>query len=250
MAVKMKENQIKKMASSKSKIASTKSKQDMRSFNVTVPILKRKKVKVFSEDIAEMPNFDFEDFSKLSFDDQTILFNSIKEIFADLRENAQYMDPQTYEQQYFTMLLEVLNLGVTGNVAAMDFLCYAYKKGMDNALPINLTLAHKWGMLAVANGSKLSVDRMRMFISPVFDYVENSDIDLEKMMVRNDISDGDAAFFVAETFAGLYNPKMDITLLNMAREEPGSMDSNFQKFLFDANKKRDEILPSLLKYLG
>jgi len=248
MATKIKENEVKKMASSRSKIATAKPKAELRTYNVTVPVLKKRK-KLEEQKSIKLPEFNFDDFSKLNFDEQTDLFNAIKEVFADLRENGQYMDINSYQSIYFNSLIDVLNLAVTGNVAAMDFLCYAYKKGMENALPVNLTLAHKWGMLAIANGSKLSVDRLRMFLTPIFDYVESSDIDLDLMMTRNEIPDGDAAFFVAETFAGLYNPKMNITLLNMSKEAPASEDSNFQKFLFDANKVRDQILPDLNKYL-
>ena len=248
MAIKIKENEVKKMASSRSKIATAKPKEELRTYNVTVPVLKKRK-KLEEQKSIKLPEFNFDDFSKLNFDEQTDLFNAIKEVFADLRENGQYMDINSYQSIYFNSLIDVLNLAVTGNVAAMDFLCYAYKKGMENALPVNLTLAHKWGMLAIANGSKLSVDRLRMFLTPIFDYVESSDIDLDLMMTRNEIPDGDAAFFVAETFAGLYNPKMNITLLNMSKEAPASEDSNFQKFLFDANKVRDQILPDLNKYL-
>jgi len=248
MAIKIKENEVKKMASSRSKIATAKPKEELRTYNVTVPVLKKRK-KLEEQKSIKLPEFNFDDFSKLNFDEQTDLFNAIKEVFADLRENGKYMDINSYQSIYFNSLIDVLNLAVTGNVAAMDFLCYAYKKGMENALPVNLTLAHKWGMLAIANGSKLSVDRLRMFLTPIFDYVESSDIDLDLMMTRNEIPDGDAAFFVAETFAGLYNPKMNITLLNMSKEAPASEDSNFQKFLFDANKVRDQILPDLNKYL-
>jgi len=247
MAVRVNEHEIKKMESSRSKISGAKPKEELRSYNVTVPILKKKK-KVISESV-ELPKFDFDDFSKLNFDEQTTMFNAIKEVFANLRENSQYMDMESYQNTYFGLIYQVLDLAVTGNVAAMDYLCYAYKKGMEGALPVNLTLAHKWGMLAIANGSKLSVDRLRMFFTPIFDYIENSDIDLDLMMTRNDILEGDAAFFVAETFAGLYNPKMEITLLAMAKEDPASEDSNFQKFLFDANKVRDQILPEMTKYL-
>ena len=88
-----------------------------------------------------------------------------------------------------------------------------------------------------------------MFIMPVLEYVDDSGIDIDYMQKRYDVKDEDVAYFIAQTFAGLYNPRMDITLLNMAREDPISLDSNFQKFMHDANAKREEVLPDLLKYL-
>ncbi len=211
------------------------------------PILKQRDV---GSDIENsMVKFNFEDYSKVSYEDQTKLFNAIKSTFVQLREQSEYMEQQEFEAKYVDYLVELLDLAVTGNVSAMDYLCFMYKKGVDGAIPVNLTLAHKWGMLAIANGSKLSVDRLRMFITPVLEYVEDSDVDIGYMMDRYDVEDADAAYFVAQTFAGLYNPRMDITLLNMAREDPIPLESNFQKFMIEASKKRDEVLPDLLKYL-
>lgn len=243
MATKKQESLIKEMTPM-AKLSSTKKKEKV---SITKPILKRKSL-AYSE-VDNIPEAQVEDYSKISIDEQTTLFNSIKDVFVRLREDAENMDLNTFEERYFSNMLAVFDMAVTGNVTAMDFLCYAYKKGMEGVLPVNLTLAHKWGMLAIADGSKLTVDRLRMFINPVFEYVENSDVDLENMMERYDVPDGEAAFFVAETFAGLYVQKMNITLEQMSREDPVSADSNFQKFIHDANKVRDEILPDMLKYL-
>lgn len=211
------------------------------------PILKQKLV--YSDAENALKDFNFDDYTKVSYEDQTKLFNAIKSMFVKLREDSEFMSQQEFETKYVDYLIELLELAVTGNVTAMDYLCFMYKKGIDEVMPVNLTLAHKWGMLAIANGSKLSVDRLRMFITPVLEYVEDSDLDIDFMLDRYDVADQDAAYFIAQTFAGLYNPRMNITLLNMSREEPVSFDSNFQKFMFDANAKRDEVLPDLLKYL-
>lgn len=209
------------------------------------PILKQKQGKFD----AAMQGFNFDDFSKVSYEDQTKLFNTLKGMFVSLREKSEFMSQEEFEATYVDYIVELLNLAVTGNVSAMDYLCFIYKKGIDGVIPANLTLAHKWGMLAIASGSKLSVDRLRMFVTPVLEYVDDSDIDLDYMQKRYDVNDSDVAYFIVQTFAGLYNPRMDITLLNMAREEPISFDTNFKKFMIEANEKREEVLPDLLKYL-
>lgn len=211
------------------------------------PILKQKIAYNEAENVLK--DFSFDDYTKVSYEDQTKLFNALKTMFVKLRENSEFMSEQEFQTKYVDYLVELLELAVTGNVTAMDYLCFMYKKGIDGVMPVNLTLAHKWGMLAIANGSKLSVDRLRMFITPVLEFVEDSDLDIEYMLDRYDVEEQDAAYFIAQTFAGLYNPRMNITLLNMSREEPISIDSNFQKFMFDASAKRDEVLPDLLKYL-
>ena len=212
------------------------------------PILKQRiRQKAGFEEATK--GFSFDDYTKVSYEDQTKLFNALKSKFIALREKSEYISQEEFNQKYVDYIIELLDLAVTGNVTAMDYLCYMYKKGIDDVIPANLTFAHKWGMLAMANGSKLSVDRLRMFITPVLDYVEDSNIDLYKMIKSYDVAEEDAAYFVAQTFAGLYNPRMNITLLNMSREDPISFESNFQKFMFDANKTREEVLPDLLKYL-
>ncbi len=218
------------------------------------PVLKARKIKQdFFKDQKQIENhlnINTEDFTHLSYDAQNEAYAVIKKMFVALRENQHYMDEQSFNEAYANLFFELLNLGVTGNVAAMDYLCYIYKKGIDGMLAPNLTLAHKWGMLAVANGSKLALERMRMFLNPVFDYIDNSDIDLDKMIKDYEIQPEDAIYFVAQTFAGIYNPKMNITALSMAKEDPTSFESNFTKFNIESCKTRDSLLPQLLKYLS
>lgn len=220
---------------------------------IVKPVLKQKSVKFKSDEsvnfeVPLMPST--EDFTKVPYEAQNEAYAAIKKMFVDLRENEAYMEEETFNAAYANLFYELLNLGVTGNVAAMDYLCYVYKKGIDGMLYPNLTLAHKWGMLAIANGSKLAIERMRMFLNPVFEYVDNSDLDLDKMIDRYEILPEEAVDFVAQTFAGIYNPKMGITLLSMAQEDPASVESNFTKFNIESCKKREEVLPELLKYLG
>ena len=243
MVNKLNEKEIKKIASSRRRLEMTKANKKLQ---ITEPVLKQK---LIENEEQELPSFNFEDYSKVSYEDQTKLFNSLKQMFLALREEEQYMDEASFEKKYVDYLLELLNMAVTGNVSAMDYLCFLYKKGIEGVLPMNLTLAHKWGMLAIANGSKLSVDRLRMFILPVFEFIEDSDLDIEYMMDRYDVKDGDAAYFIAQTFAGIYNPKMGITLLNMAKENPASIETNFQKFMYDATNARQQVEEELLKYL-
>lgn len=233
----------------RSKIEKAKAVTKVSASSISAPILKRKRVELSGNTPKlEKSNFNFEDFSKLSFDEQTVMFNAIKEVFADLRESINYIDQDTYNMAYYTLLTEVFEMAVEKNVAAMDYLCYLYKRGAEGYLPINLTLAHKWGMLAISCGSKLSIDRLRLFLDPVFEFVVQEDL-VPEMMARNELDDGEGIFFVAETFAGLYLQRMKIDLLTMAREDPLQLDSDFKRFLNEANKVRSEVLPDMVKYL-
>ncbi|MBR1925675.1 MAG: hypothetical protein IJ837_02345 [Clostridia bacterium] len=216
--------------------------------SIKAPVLKRRKI-TEAERTNELPKFNFDDYTNVSYEDQTKLFNGIKEMFAELRENSKFMEEQAFNQKYISYFVELLDMAVTGNVTAMDYLCYVYKKGIDGILPSNLTLAHKWGMLAIANGSKLAVDRLRMFITPVFEYVDDTNIDIEYMADRYDVQEEDIAYFIAQMFAGLYNPRMGISLLEMSRQEPAVVDTNFTRFMNEATKVRSQVLPDLMKYL-
>ena len=208
------------------------------------PVLKKHLIKI--NETTE-PAYDYDDFTKLDYDQQTALFNAIKENFADLKENAGLVAGVTYQELFYSHLTELLSLAVTGNVAAMDYLCYIYKRGVDHFLPINLTRAHEWGMIAISNGSKLSVDRMRLFLEPVYEYVVNAGI-VEEMIVKNKLKEGEGIYYVASNFASMYLSKCKIDLLTMARKEPIEIDNNFKKYNYEACKIRDEILPELIKY--
>ncbi|MBQ8762078.1 MAG: hypothetical protein IJZ26_02005 [Clostridia bacterium] len=212
--------------------------------SIKKPVLKRHVVKIRPKNEFE---FDYEDFTKLGYDEQTVLFNAIKENFANLRDNAGLIAGARYQDLFYNNLTELLGLGVTGNVAAMDYLCYIYKKGVEHFLPINLTRAHEWGMIAIANGSKLSVDRMRLFLEPVYEYVVNSGI-VEEMIKKNKLQEGEGIYYVASNFASMYIDRCKLDLLTMARKEPVATDENFKKYNFEACKIRDEILPELIKY--
>lgn len=220
------------------------------------PVLKRKRLKPkfgvnqATSEANSFENVNTEDYTKLSFDVQNEAYAVIKQLFVNLRENQAYMDEQSFNDAYASLFFELLNIAVTGNVAAMDYLCYIYKKGIDGMLYPNLTLAHKWGMLAIENGSKLSIERLRMFLTPVYDYLDEHDLDVDKMVKEYDIDKEDAISFVSQTFAGMYNPKMNITPLALAKEDPTSFETNFTKFNIEASKKRESVLPELLKYLS
>lgn len=196
----------------------------------------------------ESDEFNFDDFSKVSYDDQTKLFNTIKEVFADLKDKAGFANNNTYMDLFYRTFTEVLEIAVTGNVAAMDYLCFLYKRGVENFVPVNLVLAHQWGMLAIANGSKLSPDRLRLFLDPVYVYVVDSGM-VDKMIDKNNIEDGEGAYFVAQSFAEMYTKECNISLLEMARKDPLDNSQNFRAYLKDQEKIRDAVLPKMMRYL-
>ncbi len=232
----------------KSKLLNSDIRKKINSFKK--PVLKIAVTHKFTKKLDEFDDvsFNFSDFSKLDYDSQTKLFNAIKETFANLKENAGVANNNTYEILFYNSFTEVLELAVAGNVAAMDYLCFLYKRGVEHFLPINMVMAHEWGMLAVANGSKLAVDRMRLFLEPVFEYVVEADV-VDKMIEKNNIPEGEGAYFVAMNFAEMYINQAGISLLAMTKKNPLDDSINFQVYLREAEKKREEVLPQLLRYL-
>ena len=189
------------------------------------------------------------DLVDVNLEDQNEYFNLMKNMFTDLNISKPKMSVEEYSRSYYDTLEMVTEMAVCGCVPAMDYLCFIYKKGVDDVMSINLTRAHEWGMLAIANGSKLSVDRLRMFLDPVYKYVT------ENCSVRNIIknhsleSDEDLINFVAYSFANIFNEKRGLTLGYMSKKKVIASES-FQVFLKQTASVREECLPLLKKYIA
>ena len=189
------------------------------------------------------------DIVDISIEDQNIYFNLMKNMFTDLNVNKPKMSIEEYSRSYYDLLESVTEMAVCGCVPAMDYLCFIYKKGVDDVMSINLTRAHEWGMLAIAGGSKLSVDRLRMFLDPVYKYITQNG--LVKNIIKNHSleNEDDLINFVAYSFANIFNEKRGLTLGYMSKKNIISSES-FQMFLKETATTRDECLPLLKKYIA
>lgn len=188
------------------------------------------------------------DLSDVEYEDQNEYFNIMKNMFTSLNINKAKMPLEEYVDEYYDLLEMATEMAVCGCVPAMDYLCFIYKKGIDDVLPINLTRAHEWGMLATAFGSKLAPERLRMFLDPVYKYVIDQNA-VDSIIKKHDIkNDEELVNFVAYSFANIFNEKQKINLEYMSKKQIIS-NERFQVFLKEASAVRDEALPIMLKFI-
>jgi len=200
-----------------------------------------------------MANFDPQDFqasdiSHVDYDTQVLFFNVIKEEVATLNLQEDQLPEDVFAEMYEQKIMDIVEMAAGGIVPAQDYLCYTYKKGIPNILPRNLVRAQYWGLIATSNGSKLSVERMRLFFEPVYEYVLKSD-KVQDIVEKNNLNSDNIAEFIAQNFAILFCQIGKVELLDIAKK-PLIEEDNFKKFSHEAEAVRNLVLPRLLELIA
>ncbi len=193
-------------------------------------------------------DFNKEDLFDVSYDNQKVFFNVIKEEFTDLNQQEDALPVDVFVQQYGRKIVDIIEMAAGGIVPAQDYLCYMYKRGIEDLLESNLTRAHEWGIIAVSNGSKLSIERLRLFFEPVFDFIIDSN-KVENIIEKNKLNDENISDFIAQNYCLLLIDEMKIELLNVAKK-PIEQKENFIKFSHDATEANKKVLPRLLELIA
>ena len=192
----------------------------------------------FKTDIFDVPE-----------EEQNRYFNVLKDLFAKINIQKPNLDLSEYVAAYAQVLEMVTEMAVCGCVPAMDYLCFIYKKGVDDVMPLNLVRAHQWGLLATACGSRLSPERLRLFLDPVYKYITTNDL-VPGILEKFDAQDEDDLInYIAYSFANIFNEKQGLTLEYMSKLGMITNDS-FQVFLKNAARIREDSLPLLKKYIA
>ena len=192
--------------------------------------------------------FNNDDLLDVSYDEQADYFKALQSIFTNINLKRMTMSKEKYLAEYVATLEAVAGLAVTGNVPAMDYLCFLYKRGIDDIIDRNLARAHEWGMLAIAAGSTLSIERLRLFLDPVFQYVIDYG-DVHAIIRKNELQDDEIAEFVAYSFANVFNEEMGLTLEQQSKKRLNDYES-FQVFNKRAEATRDQVLPKMLELIS
>lgn len=198
-------------------------------------------------------NFDPQDFqsadiSNVDYDTQVLFFNVIKEEVATLNLQEEQLPEQVFAELYEHKLMDIVEMAAGGIVPAQDYLCYTYKKGIPGILPRNLVRAHYWGLIATSNGSKLAVERMRLFYEPVYEYVLKSQ-KVDDIVSKNNLDSDNITEFIAQNFAILFCEMGKVSLLDVAKK-PLIEDDNFVKFSHEAEAVREKVMPRLLELIA
>ncbi|MBQ7977771.1 MAG: hypothetical protein IJ301_04215 [Clostridia bacterium] len=203
--------------------------------------------------IENLVNFDANDFfiadiSEVEYENQRVFFNIIREQFTELNQKEDILPQDVFVREYARKIMDVIEMAAGGCVPAQDFLCYIYKRGIDGLMPSNLVRAHEWGILAVSNGSKLSIERLRLFYESMFDYVADSGT-IESILIKNKLNEDNIADFVAQNYSILLLEEMKIDLLTVAKKVLVD-DENFIRFNYDAEQANKKVLPKLLELIA
>jgi len=190
-----------------------------------------------------------EDLSNIGYDDQIYLFNTIKDIFSVGNDPNNNFDTKTSDAFFLAKMEETLNLAVEGNVVAQDYLTYLYKRGRDDMFGTDLIRAHQWGLLAISGGSKLSTDRLRLFFSPVYDFVEASGR-AEDVIEINELEEETVLPYVASIMASLVMDEMGISLLSMSRLPMfTNRNESVEEFMRSLEAARNKNFDKMMQYL-
>lgn len=203
--------------------------------------------------MAEQKAFNPDDFraldiSKVDYDTQVIFFNVIRDEFTNLNMQEGALPHKVFVEKYIQKIVDIIEMAAGSIVPAQDYLCYLYKRGVDGIMPRDLVRAHQWGIIACSNGSKLSMERLRLFYEPVFDYVLDSG-KVESIVEKNDLNQDNIAEFISQNFSILLMQEMKIDLLDIAKK-PIYEEENFIKFSHDAEVARKKVLPRLIELIA
>ena len=193
--------------------------------------------------------FNAEDISDVNYDNQMIYFNAIREEFTELNQKENILPQEVFIKQYAQKIMDVIEMAAGGIVPAQDYLCYLYKRGIDDMMDMNLVRAHEWGILAVSNGSKLSIERLRLFFDPVYDFILDSG-KVENIIIKNKLdNDEDITDFVAQSYCILLIDEIKLDLLNVAKKKIAEKE-NFIKFSHDIKEANKKVLPRLIDLIA
>ena len=203
--------------------------------------------------MAKQKAFNPEDFraldiSKVDYDTQVIFFNAIRDEFTNLNMQEGTLPHKVFIEKYIQKIVDIIEMAAGSIVPAQDFLCYLYKRGIEGIMPRELVRAHQRGIIACSNGSKLSMERLRLFYEPVFDYVLDSG-KVESIVEKNNLNQDNIAEFISQNFSILLMQEMKIDLLEIAKK-PIYEEENFIKFSHDAEVARKKVLPRLIELIA
>ncbi len=205
-------------------------------------------------DISKTVDFDADDFfavdlSKVHYENQRVFFNIIRDQFNELNKQEDSLPKNVFREQYLQAIMDIVEMAAGGAVPAQDYLCYAYKKGVEGVIPADLTRAHEWGIIAVSNGSKLASERLRLFYEPLYDFCLRTEGALENILVKNKLDENTVTDFVAQNYSILLLEEMKINLLDVAKKDV-TEGGNFVKFQYDVEQANKAVFPKLLKLIA
>lgn len=191
---------------------------------------------VWNEEIAK-------DFANMSFDEQAKLYRRFKVQFNALSE----FSPSIADEKFCKMLEECVLLAVDGDVIAQDFLTFTYKKGRDGIFAPHVLRAYKWGIIASANGSKLSINRLKFFYQPAFYKIAEYE-ELDKIIDEYNLTTDNIEYFFASALADMIMSASNVNMVSLSKldviPEPFAEED-----LRELERVRDRVIGNMINLL-
>lgn len=183
------------------------------------------------------------DFENMSFDEQSALYRKFKRQFDKLSE-YNLTTANEYFQEY---LEETIIFACDGDAIAQDFLCYIYKKGRTGLFEDNLLLAYKWGIVASANGSKLSISRLKFFFQPAF-YTIAEHPKLQEVIDNYDLTSENIEYFFASALSDMIMSASNVNIKSMSKL-PAIPEPYTDENLRELERVRDRVIENMMSLL-
>lgn len=183
------------------------------------------------------------DWENFTYDEQSKYYRMFKKQFDALSD---YND-RIANELFYQYIEETIILACSGDVIAQDFLAYIYKKGWDGVLNDSVLRAYKWGIVATANGSKLSSARLKFFFQPAF-YTIAEHPKLDQIIDSYNLTSENIEHFFASALSDMIMSASDVNLKALSQlpiEPEGETDENLREL----ERVRDRVIENMMSLL-
>ncbi len=191
---------------------------------------------VWNQEIADK-------FIDMTFDEQAQLYRRFKAQFNAL---AVY-NPSVANEKFYQLLEECVLLAVDGDAIAQDFLTFIYKKGREGLFEPNVLRAYKWGIIASASGSKLSMNRLKFFFQPAFYKIAEYD-ELDKIIDENNLTVDNIEYFFARALSDMIISASDVNMIALSKLDI-IPDELSEEDLRELERIRDRVIGNMINLL-
>lgn len=185
-------------------------------------------------------------------------YSALKEGFFAVKkdyetEMSKNLTDLQFEDLFISKLETYFLLSSQNDVVCQDFICYLYKIGVKDILPANYDKYFKWGMFAISNGNKFTIDRFRFFFNYMINIIKSDDniVDSFDAFFEKDVIDEDYAYpEVCMLIADEICRMKDITINNLLKEGFVTEPVDEEKYRREVEKMGITIIQNLIKRIN
>ena len=185
-------------------------------------------------------------------------YSALKEGFFAVKkdyetEMSKKLTDLEFEDLFISKLETYFLLSSQNDVVCQDFICYLYKIGVKDILPANYDKYFKWGMLAISNGNKFTIDRFRFFFNYMFNIIKSDDNIMdsfdsffEKEVIDENYAYPEICILIADEICRIKN----VTIDNLLKEGFVTEPVDEEKYRREVEKMGTTIIQNLIKRIN